>query len=515
MSITKVWIEEGCIVCNACEAECPDVFHVTADSCHIKSDARQDGTEDENRSARSPLQTALQSTLENSIVAAAAACPVNVIQYEQVANLEPSPSPVVPATVEAVAEVVAPPAPAVDPIPAPIPSPAASENTPSSSSKPRITEVWIDEGCIVCNACEAECPEVFHVTADSCHIKAEVRLDGKENENRVEKSKIKEALGESLIEKIMSASAGCPVDVIKYQVHGDAPKVDKKVESSHGVSSDAHPAFVWNITTAPNRAIVMPKTVPLPSLHTYRMEQEAQKVADEAKWQKQLADYETNKAKALSEGKEAPKAPVRSAPKKEDHDVIAPTPVPAEAPELLYLQQALGSAVEEIFQQSGELVCQVHPDSILEALALCKNDPALKFEMLADETATHYPAADTFKFSLVYHLTSLSRQRRLRLRILIPDGYEVASAVSIYPGANWLEREIFDMFGIRFTNHPDLTRILCPEDWEGFPLRKEYPTLGLGQREIDFREDRSGVLMRRSLEKAGNLSINLKKPEAN
>lgn len=157
----------------------------------------------------------------------------------------------------------------------------------------------------------------------------------------------------------------------------------------------------------------------------------------------------------------------------------------------------------------------MRPDSILEALALCKDDPALKFEMLADETATHYPAADQFKFSIVYHLTSLSRQRRLRLRILIPEGYEVASAVAVYPGANWLEREIFDMLGIRFMNHPDLTRILCPEDWEGFPLRKEYPTLGLGQREIDFREDRSGVLMRLSLEKAGNLSINLKKPEAN
>ena len=60
MSITKVWIEEGCIVCNACEAECPDVFHVTADSCHIKSDSRVDGQEDENRSSKSALQAALQ-----------------------------------------------------------------------------------------------------------------------------------------------------------------------------------------------------------------------------------------------------------------------------------------------------------------------------------------------------------------------------------------------------------------------------------------------------------------------
>ena len=511
MSITKVWIEEGCIVCNACEAECPDVFHVTADSCHIKSDSRVDGQEDENRSSKSALQAALQSSLENSIIAAAVACPVNVIQYEQVASEVPVESP----KVETVAEVPAPVVPMAVSEPAPSalasPLPEASALTP----KPRITEVWIDEGCIVCNACEAECPEVFHVTADSCHIKADVRLDGKENENRAEKSKIKDALGESLIEKIIAAAAGCPVDVIKYGVFGDAPKIEKKVDAVHGHSPEASQSFVWNIAAAPNRLVVMPKTVPLPSLKIYLAEQEAQKVADEAKWQKQLADYETNKAKAIAEGKEAPKAPVRAAAKKDDNDVIAPTPSSAEAPELIYLQQKLGSKVEEIFQQSGELVCQVRPDSILEALALCKDDPALKFEMLADETATHYPAADQFKFSIVYHLTSLSRQRRLRLRILIPEGYEVASAVAVYPGANWLEREIFDMLGIRFTNHPDLTRILCPEDWEGFPLRKEYPTLGLGQREIDFREDRSGVLMRLSLEKAGNLSINLKKPEAN
>ena len=76
MAITKVWIEEGCIVCNACEAECPDVFHVTEDSCHIKGDARQDNKESENREERAELKGDLQASLEDSIVAAAAACPV-------------------------------------------------------------------------------------------------------------------------------------------------------------------------------------------------------------------------------------------------------------------------------------------------------------------------------------------------------------------------------------------------------------------------------------------------------
>ncbi|MFM8430839.1 MAG: ferredoxin, partial [Holophagaceae bacterium] len=193
MSITKVWIEEGCIVCNACEAECPDVFHVTADSCHIKSDARVDGQEDENRSSKSALQTPLQSSLESSIIAAAVACPVNVIQYEQVVSEVPVEAPRVDVVVQVAAPAVAPTVAPTEPeststaIDTPLPQTNASVAT-----KPRITEVWIDEGCIVCNACEAECPEVFHVTADSCHIKAEVRLDGKENENRIEKSKIKE-----------------------------------------------------------------------------------------------------------------------------------------------------------------------------------------------------------------------------------------------------------------------------------------------------------------------------------
>ena len=83
MSITKVWIEEGCIVCNACEAECPDVFNVTDTTCTIRSEVRADGVQSENRDEMSDLNADVQSSLEDSIIAAAAGCPVEVIKYEK------------------------------------------------------------------------------------------------------------------------------------------------------------------------------------------------------------------------------------------------------------------------------------------------------------------------------------------------------------------------------------------------------------------------------------------------
>ena len=272
--------------------------------------------------------------------------------------------------------------------------------------------------------------------------------------------------------------------------------------------------YVYDLAASPQRQLVMPKTAPVPSLATYRAEVVAQASADEAKWQKQQSDYETAKAKAEAEGKDALKPPVRAVPRKDDNDLKTPWPMEATDPDLLKLQALLGEQVEEIFEQAGELVCQVKQEAILEALRLCRDEAALSYEMLADESATHYPAGKGFAFSVVYHLTSISRRKRLRLRILIPEGFAPESACGIYPSANWMEREIYDMLGIRFANHPDLTRILCPEDWEGYPLRKEYPTVGWGQRDIDFREDRSGVLNRIAMEKAGQMGINLKQPKA-
>jgi len=82
VAIRTVWIEEGCILCNACDAECPEVFVVSDDSCRILGEVREDGVEDENRTARSPLKVELQTSLEAGIKAAAAACPVEVIKFE-------------------------------------------------------------------------------------------------------------------------------------------------------------------------------------------------------------------------------------------------------------------------------------------------------------------------------------------------------------------------------------------------------------------------------------------------
>ena len=272
--------------------------------------------------------------------------------------------------------------------------------------------------------------------------------------------------------------------------------------------------YVYDYKAAPNRQVTLPTTVPLPSLKTHLAEQEAVAKADEAKAQRAMADYQAAVAKAEAEGAESPKPPAKAAPKKDNLELVTPLPSAAKDPDLLRLAAYLGEGAEEAFEQSGELVCQVAKERILEALLFCRDDASLCYEMLSDETATHFPASPGFAFSVVYHLTSLSRTKRLRLRILIPEGFEPESAVQVYPAANWLEREVFDMLGIRFRNHPDLVRILCPDDWEDHPLRKEYPVTGWGQRDIDFRDDRSGVLERRAMEKAGNVGINLKVPKA-
>jgi NADH-quinone oxidoreductase subunit C len=136
------------------------------------------------------------------------------------------------------------------------------------------------------------------------------------------------------------------------------------------------------------------------------------------------------------------------------------------------------NAISEIIEFRGETTIVLPRNLLRDAALRCRDDKALQFNLLSDATCLdRYPLEP--RFELNYHLVSIPQRQRVRLRVRLPgDDPVVDSLVPVWPGANWLEREIFDLFGIRFNEHPDLRRILLPEDWEGYPLRRDYPVEG-------------------------------------
>jgi NADH-quinone oxidoreductase subunit C len=150
------------------------------------------------------------------------------------------------------------------------------------------------------------------------------------------------------------------------------------------------------------------------------------------------------------------------------------------------LQNNLRDAVEEIFEDKRGVVVRVKAASLLEALKTLNADADCPFEMLADVTAVDWSRwtaeteqpAPAGRFSLYYNLYSLKQHVRLFLETNIGENQAVHSATSVYASADWGEREVFDMFGIRFIAHPDLRRIFMPDDFEHYPLRKEFPIQG-------------------------------------
>ena len=122
-----------------------------------------------------------------------------------------------------------------------------------------------------------------------------------------------------------------------------------------------------------------------------------------------------------------------------------------------------------------DLTYIVPASEIIPFCTFLRDDPKLRFDNLMCLTAVD----EIERVDVVYHLHSYSERHRVELKVpLKGDSLTVESVTALWPGANWLEREIFDLFGIRFTGHPDLRRILLPEDWEGSPLRKDYPVEG-------------------------------------
>ncbi len=142
------------------------------------------------------------------------------------------------------------------------------------------------------------------------------------------------------------------------------------------------------------------------------------------------------------------------------------------------LQEWDAAAIAEVLDFRGETTIVVARENLQRVAEFLVNDPGMRFAFLSDITAVDkFPIEP--RFELNYHLLSLERRARLRLKVRLSGQDPVApSMVPVWPAANWHEREAFDLMGIRFEGHPDLRRILMPDDWEGFPLRKDYPVEG-------------------------------------
>ena len=135
-------------------------------------------------------------------------------------------------------------------------------------------------------------------------------------------------------------------------------------------------------------------------------------------------------------------------------------------------------AISEVTDFRGQLTLEVPSAKLARTAEYCRGESGLQFDFLSDiSVVDRYPIEPRFEVN--YHLVSLSARRALRLRVRIPGtDPSVDTVTPVWPTANWHEREIFDLFGIRFAGHPDLRRILMPDDWEGYPLRRDYPTEG-------------------------------------
>ena len=140
------------------------------------------------------------------------------------------------------------------------------------------------------------------------------------------------------------------------------------------------------------------------------------------------------------------------------------------------LEARIAGAILEASDRLGELTLYIDPARIAEACRFLKAE--MRFERLSSVTCVDWLPAEP-RFEVVYHLHSLERNERLRLKCRLPgENPEIDSVTEVWRGANWYEREVFDMFGVGFRGHPNLKRILMPEDWTGNPLRKDYPVHG-------------------------------------
>ncbi len=149
-----------------------------------------------------------------------------------------------------------------------------------------------------------------------------------------------------------------------------------------------------------------------------------------------------------------------------------------------YLSDRLGAKLIEAKVALGELTIEIPRDDLIEVIALLRDDSLCRFGCLIDICGADYPDREQ-RFDVVYHLLSPWLNHRIRVRIKTDEAHPVPSLVALFPGADWFEREAFDLYGILFAGHPDLRRILTDYGFQGHPLRKDFPLTGF----VELRYD--------------------------
>ena len=167
---------------------------------------------------------------------------------------------------------------------------------------------------------------------------------------------------------------------------------------------------------------------------------------------------------------EPPKGPEDQAP---PEDLAIPPSVAA-------LERGLPGAVVQVSYWVGDWTVIVALDRLLEVVRFLKDDAVTAFDYCSDLTAVDWPPREK-RFDVVYCLYSTRHRHRLRVKVRAGETDEVPSVSEVWPAANWLEREVYDLFGVNIVNHPDLRRIMMPDEWQGHPQRKDYPLEGPGE----------------------------------
>ena len=155
------------------------------------------------------------------------------------------------------------------------------------------------------------------------------------------------------------------------------------------------------------------------------------------------------------------------------------------------INSELGTKIKDSKINHGQIYITINPEELSDTTLLLKTNQNTKFRQLIDITAVDYPENQK-RFKIVYLLLSHELNQRIILSFFINENQQISSLTKIFPSANWMEREVFDMYGVKFTDHPDLRRILTDYGFEGYPLRKDFPLTG--HNEVRYSEDEKKVV---------------------